>query len=288
LAPPRTRARRLLASLGAVLVALAASAAPAGANLVSPEPAHSPGAGHLNTLYWIVIVVSMLLIVAINAALLAAVARHRERRGVEPRQLRGGRRIQIRVTAVLAALAVAIFAVSIVFTQKARDLPSTGPQGLQTSSSVSGSAAAPIGNATPPASANANPLIITATGQQWLWRYTYPNGAFSYYKLVVPVDTAVQLNLNSTDVQHGWFVPQLSGKFDAVPGKTNSLTFRADRLGTYSGRSSTFSGAAYAADRIEVNAVTPQRYQAFIKAQLRDIQAAQDIVVKQIQSGGTP
>jgi len=53
----------------------------------------------------------MLLIVAINAGLLAAVARNRERRGVEPRQLRGGRRIQIRVTAVLAALAVAMFVV---------------------------------------------------------------------------------------------------------------------------------------------------------------------------------
>jgi heme/copper-type cytochrome/quinol oxidase subunit 2 len=73
-----------------------------------------------------------------------------------------------------------------------------------------------------------------------------------------------------------------------VPGKTNTLTFRADRLGTYAGRSSTFSGAAYAADRIEVNVVTPRRYQAFIKTQLRDIQAAQDIVVKQIQTGGTP
>jgi cytochrome c oxidase subunit II len=288
LAPLRTRARRLLASLGAVLVALAALAAPAGANLVSPEPPHSPGAGELNTLYWIAIIISMLLIVAINAGLLAAVARHRERRGVEPRKLRGGRRIQLRVTGVLAALAVAMFVVSVIFTQKAHDVPSTGPQGLHTSSSVSGSAAAPIGNATPPASSGANPLIITATGQQWLWRYTYPNGAFSYYKLVVPVDTAVQLNLNSTDVQHGWFVPQLSGKFDAVPGKINAVTFRADRLGTYAGRSSTFSGAAYAADRIEVNVVTPQRYQAFIKAQQRDIQAAQDIVVKQIQSGGTP
>ncbi len=288
MAPPRTRARRLLASLGAVLVALAASAAPAAANLVSPEPAHSPGAGDLNTLYWIAIIVSMLLIVAVNAALLAAVGQFRERRGREPRQLRGGRRIQIRVTAVLAALAAAMFVVSVVFTQKAHNLPSTGATGLHTSASVQGSAAAPIGNATPPPSTAANPLIITATGQQWLWRYTYPNGAFSYYKLVVPVDTAVQLNLDSTDVQHGWFVPELSGKFDAVPGKTNSLSFRADRLGTYYGRSSTFSGAAYAADRIEVNVVTPQRYQAFIAAQKRDIQAAQDIVVKQIQSGQTP
>ena len=53
------------------------------------------------------------------------------------------------------------------------------------------------------------PLKIEATGQQWLWRYDYPNGAFSYYKLVVPVDTAVELELVSTDVVHTWDVPDL-------------------------------------------------------------------------------
>jgi cytochrome c oxidase subunit II len=274
--------------VGAVLAALAASAPPAGANLISPESPHSPNAGDIDTLYWITLVVVVALIVAVNAALLVAVIRYRERRGREPRQLRGTRRIQARVSAVLVALAVGVFAVSVVFTQKARELAPTGPEGLRASAAVSGSGAAPIGGSTPPASKSANPLRITATGQQWLWRYTYPNGAFSYYRLVVPVDTAVQLDLVTTDVIHGWYVPELGGKFDAVPGKTNHASFRADQIGTYSGRSSTFSGAAYAADRIEVDAVTPQQYQSFIARQKREIQAAQDIVVKQIQSGQTP
>ena len=52
------------------------------------------------------------------------------------------------------------------------------------------------------------PLQIQASGQQWLWRYEYPDGeTFSYYELVVPVDTAVIVNLASTDVVHRWFVP---------------------------------------------------------------------------------
>jgi cytochrome c oxidase subunit 2 len=263
-------------------------AAPAGANLISPEPPHSPGAGDLNTLYWILIVISMGLILLVNLAVVGLARRFREERGREPRQLRGGRKIQMRVTGVLTLLAVATFVVSIVFTQKARNLPVTGADGLHTSASVQGSGAAPIGNATPPPSSKANPLIINATGQQWLWRYTYPNGAFSYYKLVVPVDTAVQLDLVTTDVTHGWFVPALSGKFEAVPGKTNHAWFRADRTGTFSGRSSTFSGSAYAADRIEVHVVTPEQYQSFVDRQAREIQDAQDIVVKQIQSGQTP
>jgi cytochrome c oxidase subunit 2 len=268
--------------------ALALAAPPAAANVISPEAPHSPNAGHLDTLYWIMLVAVVIVIAAANAALLWSVLRFRGRRGRRPRQLRGQRGLQLRVGGVLAGFAAILFVLSIIFTGKAHEIPSTGPDGLQQASSVSGSGAAPTGGPVPPPSKGANPLEINATGQQWLWRYTYPNGAFSYYKLVVPVDTAVQLDLVTTDVTHGWFVPALSGKFEAVPGKTNHAWFRADRTGTYSGRSSTFSGSAYAADRIEVHVVTPEQYQSFVDRQTREIQDAQDIVVKQIQSGQTP
>jgi cytochrome c oxidase subunit 2 len=289
LAPPRTRSRRLLLVLGAALLALAATAAPAGANLISPESPHSPNASDINTLYWIVLVVAVIVIVGVNAALLGAVMRFRERRGVQPRLARSLGGLQAIVFAGLAAFAIALFTVSVVFTEKARKVGETGPNGLQKSAAITeGSGASPIGTATPPASKNANPLQITATGQEWLWRYTYPNGAFSYYRLVVPVDTAVQLNLVSTDVIHGWYVPQLGGKLDAVPGKTNRAWFKADETGTYLGRSSTFSGPAFAADRIEVEVVSPAEYQSFVDQQLKEIQDAQDIVVQQIQSGETP
>ena len=100
----------------------------------------------------------------------------------------------------------------IVFTDKARETPER-----------------PAPPASPPR--KPKPLKIEATGQQWLWRYDYPNGAFSYYKLVVPVDTAVELDLVSTDVVHTWNVPDLAGKRDAVPGKTNHVVFRADEEG---------------------------------------------------------
>ena len=53
------------------------------------------------------------------------------------------------------------------------------------------------------------PLVIRACGQQWIWRYEYPDGTYSYYELVVPVDTAVILHLCSTDVVHRWWVPGL-------------------------------------------------------------------------------
>jgi cytochrome c oxidase subunit 2 len=271
-----------------VLLALVVAPVSAGANVISPESPHSPNAGDINTLYWITLVVVVALIVKVNAALLWTAFRFRARRGLAPQQPGGMRRLQTVVAGGLAAFAVAMFAVSVVFTEKARDRAPTGPAGLQQSSALTGSGAAPIGTSTPPPSKGADPLQITATGQQWLWRYTYPNGAFSYYQLVVPVDTAVQLDLVSTDVVHGWYVPALGGKFDAVPGKTNHAWFRADETGTYEGRSSTFSGAAYAADRIAVKVVTPDEYQSYIETLNQDIQAAQDTVVQQIQSGQIP
>ena len=133
--------------------------------------------------------------------------------------------------------------------------------------------------------ARSEPLKIEATGQQWLWRYDYPNEAFSYYKLVVPVDTAVELDLVSTDVVHTWDVPDLAGKRDAVPGKHNQVLFRAEEEGIYDGQAATLSGQAYGAMRTEVEVVSPDEYEAFVKQQRSDIQAAQDRVVGLIENG---
>jgi cytochrome c oxidase subunit 2 len=229
---------------------------------------HSPGTDQIDTLLWIGFVAAAIVIVAINGALIYAVRRYRSERGAEPRQVRGGRGTQLRVGAVLTAFAAVILILSFIYTDKARQTPATGPAGL--------------------ASAKSKPLTITATGQQWLWRYEYPNEAFSYYKLVVPVDTTVELDLVSTDVIHTWDVSSLAPKRDAVPGKTNHVVFRADEEGTFDGQSATFSGQAYAAMRTEVEVVSPQAYEAFVEKQKSEIQAAQDRVVGLIERGEVP
>jgi cytochrome c oxidase subunit II len=229
---------------------------------------HSPGADQIDTLLWIGFVACAIVIVAINGALIYAIRRYRGDRGAEPRQVRSGRRTQFRVAGALTAFAAAILVLSLIYTDKARETPTTGSAGL--------------------ASAKSKPLKIEATGQQWLWRYDYPNEAFSYYKLVVPVDTTVELDLVSTDVIHTWDMPELAAKRDAVPGKTSHVVFRADEEGTYDGQSATFSGQAYAAMRTEVDVVSPEEYEAFIKQQKTDIQAAQDRVVGLIEKGEVP
>lgn len=229
---------------------------------------HSPGTDQIDTLLVIGFIAAAILVVAINVALFYAVRRYRSERGAEPRQLSGGRRIQFRVAGLLTLFAVVVFVLGIVFTDKARENPTTGDAGLTALKS--------------------EPLEIEATGQQWLWRYSYPNGAFSYYKLVVPVDTAVKLNLVSTDVVHTWNVPDLAGKRDAVPGKVNKVVFRANDEGSFEGASATLSGQAYASMRTEVEVVSPAEYEAFIEKQKTEIDEAQERVVNLIEDGEVP
>lgn len=229
---------------------------------------HSPGTDQIDTLLWIGFVAATILIAAVIAGLLYALRRYRAERGAEPRQVTGGRRIQMRVGGALGVFAAALLVLSIAYTERARETPATGAAGLQAS--------------------NTEPLRITTTGQQWLWRYDYPNEAFSYYKLVVPVDTAVELDLVSTDVVHTWDVPELAPKRDAVPGKTNHVVFSADEEGTYFGQAATLSGEAYAAMRTEVEVVSPDEYEAFVETEKEEIQAAQDRVVELLGSGETP
>jgi cytochrome c oxidase subunit 2 len=229
---------------------------------------HSPGTDQIDTLLAIGFVAAAIVVVAVNAGLVYALRRRRAGRGPEPRQSRDERRVQLRVGTVLAVFATAILVFSLVLTEKARQLPATGPDGLQV--------------------AHSEPLAIEATGQQWIWRYDYPNEAFSYYKLVVPVDTTVVLDLVSTDVVHTWDVPELAGKRDAVPGKLNEVVFRADEEGLYRGQAATLSGQSYASMRTAVEVVSPEEYESFLEQQKSDIQAAQDRVVELIQEGELP
>src|SRR5690606_11337224 len=147
------------------------------------------------------LVVGVVAAVAINLTLLRALRRNRARRTDRP-SLDGPAedRNQLKVAGALAALAVVIFALGGIFTEKSTEVKAADGE-------------------------SAAPLRIKATGQQWLWRYDYPNDAYSYYRLTVPVDTEIVLDVLSTDVVHSWNVPGLAGKADAVPGKRNRMRF---------------------------------------------------------------
>lgn len=278
-------------------------AAPAGAVQLSPDTPHSPNTEDMSTAYWVMIAVTIAVIVVVNVALIGALVRFRERRGRAPERITAGRHAISRIAVVLAVPALAIFIFGIVITDSARTVEPSGPDGLTASASrtaqvgvkgVSVPATTAADEATlseqPPGGetavqipAEGEPLQISAIGQQWLWRFEYPGGVpgqrtFSYSELTVPVDTAVVVNITSTDVIHGWWVPSLTGQVQAVPGTVAQTWFKADEVGVYRGRPTIFDGTSHPAMTVQVRVVESTTYQAYVEELTNDIAEAQGIV----------
>jgi heme/copper-type cytochrome/quinol oxidase subunit 2 len=202
--------------------------------------------------------------------------RFRSARGREPRRLVVRRPAQFGTAGIFAVIAIFAFVLAILLTEDTKKVEASGPDGLQATSSLTAQRSLDL----PVTSASTAPLQIQACGQQWIWRYQYPDGTYSYYELVVPVDTAVILHLCSTDVVHRWWVPGLSAKMDATPGESNTTWFKADETGIFDGASYAFSGASYAVMRTRVRVVDVPTYQAWLDQQGAGIQAAQSFVQK--------
>src|SRR5947207_8930786 len=318
-----TRRRLLALALAAVALCALTFAGPAGASIISPRAAHSPNASDIRTAYWVALIVALVLVVLGHLAVFTAVARFRERRGIEPARLTAGRGFFLRAGAPLALLAAGLFAFAVIYTVKAETVEPTAGSGLQASAAqtaqtsvrgVSSQALAQaietLRNTTPSTgpiggTVKGGPLEIDAVAQPWVWRFFYPgrptaagtysptggragDRTFSYVDLTVPVDTAVVLNITSTDVLHRWFVPALGGQVDAVPGHVTQTWFRADRTGVYPGQSTEFSGSGYSTMRIFVHVVSPSAYQRFLRTQTANLQAAQKYVNHVVTAATVP
>ena len=82
-------------------------------------------------------------------------------------------------------------------------------------------------------------MTVQVEGRQFYWRYTYPNGAVSINELAPAHERPIDLVITAPaiDVIHSWWVPQLAGKMDAIPGKANHTGFVAQHEGRLPGAS---------------------------------------------------
>jgi cytochrome c oxidase subunit 2 len=85
-------------------------------------------------------------------------------------------------------------------------------------------------------------------------------------EVILPVGANVILNLQSNNVIHSFWVPQLSGKTDVVPGHENRLQFVAERPGDYFGECAEFCGASHAWMRFKVKVVPQEAFDAWVAA----------------------
>lgn len=95
---------------------------------------------------------------------------------------------------------------------------------------------------------------IEVISYMWGFTFRYPDhgGGESENILHLPQGTPVDLHISSLDVIHSFWVPQLGGKMDAIPGKINVLRLQADRAGVYRGLCAEFCGTGHTGMRFDV------------------------------------
>ena len=279
MAPVLASRRRLLAlALVAGLAALLLVPAGALAGAVTPESGGSPNANEIDSLYKILLYVALFVFVTVEGALLYSLLRFRKRRrGMVPAQIRGNTNLEISWTVAAALVLAVLTGVTFAKLPSIKDPAPSGPDGV---AEANGKLLAAVDQPPPPGKA----LNIDVNGQQYIWRFTYPNGAYSYTTMVVPVDTTVILRIRSQDVAHSWWIPKLGPKFDAIPGYTNKNWFKIPRPGIFRGQCAELCGRNHANMVASVRAIPADEYQAWVTRQKQLIQQANQLAVQQRKS----
>jgi len=278
----------LLLALGLVLTWTGTAFADA----LSPESGGSPQADDIDTLYWLVMVVAVIVFLGVEGALFYSLFKFRAKRGAVAAQIRGNTRLEIGWTVGAAVILVVLAVLTFIYLPGITTPPNSGPDGLQLADRAL-LAASPQKRLPP----NGKSLNICVNGQQYVWRYTYANNCdnaplnaiFNYTEMVVPTDTTVTLDITAQDVAHSWWIPELGGKFDALPGYTNHTWLKVPGDAIAEGRSSvTFRGQCaelcgrnHANMIAEVRAVPPAEYEAWADRRRQTIRQANQAAQQQ-------
>jgi cytochrome c oxidase subunit II len=132
------------------------------------------------------------------------------------------------------------------------------------------------------------PLVIELTGHQWWWEVTYEDSVVSKRvttanEIHVPVGRPIVLRMTSRDVIHSFWVPNLTGKRDLVPGHGSSIWFRADSAGVYGGHCAEFCGHEHAKMSLLVFAEPEEKFAAWYNHQLEPQPPPGDSLLKRGQ-----
>ncbi|CAI4152436.1 Cytochrome c oxidase polypeptide II [Alteromonas macleodii] len=109
---------------------------------------------------------------------------------------------------------------------------------------------------------------IDVHARQWAWDVTYPQHDIELTdEIHIPVDTPIDIHVTSADVIHGFWVPRLGGKIDAIPGHTNIVRLQADEVGEFGGQCAEYCGLSHAKMHFKVIAHSAEKFDAWLVQQ---------------------
>lgn len=192
-------------------------------------------------LYWIILILALVVFVLVEGGLIWILIRDRGRAGEKdlPKQVHSNMRLEVTWTVIPIFLVLALFIMTV-----------------QTMNAVAA-----------PARAKSD-LNVRVVGHRWWWEFDYTSlGIATANELHIPVGTPVQISLESVDVIHSFWVPQLSGKTDVVPGQNNTMWLESDQVGEFLGQCAEFCGTQHALMRFTVIVDSQADFEAWVANQ---------------------
>ena len=240
--PVRRKILVLVLALGAALALVAVAYGDNGG--FTPPDAKSRNADRINDSYLWISIFAVAILVIVEGALVWFIIKYRRRgrpRNAEGPQVHGATRLELIWTAIPVLILGAVAAFIFYKLPGIQDIPSAKAQG--------------------------GPLTIRVDAHQFYWQFTYPNGTISIDEMHAPVNRVVRVEIHSQDVDHSWWVPQLGGKFDAIPGKTNETWFQAEEVGSYKGKCGEFCGVLHAEMQARVVVQSKDAYDTWVQTE---------------------
>jgi cytochrome c oxidase subunit 2 len=209
-------------------------------------PASTP-ARSIVDLSFFVLAITGIIFVVVAALLVYAVVKFRARAGdagSEPPQVYGSTQIELAWTVVPILVVVILVAATARVIHAIQDAPQ------------------------PPSA-----LEVTVIGHQFWWEYRYPQlGLVTANELHMPVSDPARprptvLTLLSADTDHSFWIPQLSGKTDLIPNRTNHMWIDPQRTGVFLGQCAQYCGTQHAKMLLRVSVDNPNDFDAWVTSQ---------------------
>jgi cytochrome c oxidase subunit II len=274
------RTRRRLAGLAAsplLAVGFLLALAPSAFGFFTPASGASPNAESIDSLYKIVLYIAIVVFVGVEGALAYALWRFSAKRHKVAEQTHGNTRLEITWTLGAVVIVIALATITLLKLGSIDNPPDSSPTGAKLVGE-SGVLYATAEKRLPP---NKKALEIEIIGRQFIWQYVYPGGEkdglgapYAYTEMVVPTHTTVILNIVSMDVVHSWWIPELGGKYQAVPGYHNYGWFKIEKEGVYHGQCANLCGRGHARMIAEVRAVSPAKFEEWLEKRKAEISEA--------------
>ena len=237
-----------LLTLGMLAISALLVLAACGPDVDKPYSHISPAsetADDIQGLYKLVFWLSLIVFVGVQFAIVYVSLRYRRKKSDtrRPPQIHGNKRLEIIWTIIPAVVLLVLLVptVSLIFDFDAR--------------------------------AQDGEIEIDAYGKQWWWEFHYNEDeaqggesldVVTANEIVIPLGKNVVFNLQSNNVIHSFWVPQLSGKMDLIPGHVNKLSITPTETGEFYGECAEFCGAQHAWMRFKITVVPEEEFYAWV------------------------